>query len=332
MVCNYTCCPSFVTHAADRNAGRSIPAVGLGTWQGQFGTDTPDAVKESIIHAIKFGYRLVDTAQYYGVESVVGEAIRDCGVPRAEITVVTKFWGDSAHDPAAALERSLTAMGLDYIDIFMMHWPNTMTPNGEPQAYPGSPPYWETWKKMEPLVSERCRGIAVSNFTQKTLAKLLEVATVIPLVNEVELHALNPNLKLVPYCLDKGIRVISWSTLGSERHETGKNPIITDPLFTDMAKKYACPVGVLSLSWAVARGIVVIPKSSKNSRIEENIRLVTLTQQDVDILSHSADTIGRMRLIRRIKGLLYEIDGKETIMGWDEYDFGFEDEKGTWLC
>ncbi|KAF4551118.1 D-galacturonate reductase-like protein 2 [Elsinoe fawcettii] len=323
--------PPVCTTTFPLNNGKTIPAVGLGTWQGQFGTNEDEALKASIIHALKGGYRLIDTAQYYGIESVVGEAIRDSGIPRSEITVVTKIWGHWFHDPVAAFERSFRELKLDYIDILLMHWPCTMNPDETPQPYPGTPPYWEVWKNLEPLVGDRLKSIGVSNFTQKTLDRLLEVAKIVPVVNEIELHALNPSLKLVPYCFEKGIRVISWSTMGSERFETGQNPILTDKLFVDLAKKYDCSAGVISLSWAVQRGISVIPKSSKPHRIDSNIRLVTLSEDDMKTLNNAHDTLGRLCLCDRIKGIQYEVDGKTTVLGWSHADFGWTDDDGNWL-
>lgn len=274
---------------------------------------------------------MIDTAQYYGIEAVVGEAIRDSGVPRENIFIITKLWGNSFHNPAAALRKSLDDMDIGYIDLFLMHWANTMTPDEQPQPYPGDPPYWEVWKSMEKLVGDECKAVGVSNFTQKTLDRLLQDASVVPAVNEVELHVLNPNHKLVPYCLDKGIRVISWSTLGSERLDTGTNPILTDKLFLDIAAKHNCSAGVISLSWAVQRGVVVIPKSSKLHRIDDNIRLVALDDEDMHAMNHATDTIEKIRLAEIIKGLQYRMHGRDTILGWSLEDFGWEDKDGNWL-
>lgn len=203
-----------------------LPAVGLGTWQGKNtkfmestqmliskGTSSDKAkqeLRDSIIHALHTGYRLIDTAQYYFVEPVVGEAVRESGIPRSEITVITKFWSEWHHDPEQALKKSLDALGLEYIDIFLMHWPCAATPDGRPLRIDEAPTFVETWKMMERLVGDRCRAIGVSNFTQKTLDVLLSEAEMVPVVNQVELHAFNPNLKLVPYCQEKGIQVMSW--------------------------------------------------------------------------------------------------------------------------
>lgn len=217
----------------------TIPAVGLGTWQGeqtdannpdispnipilniieanypkkgQYGTEAADELRLSIVHALRTGYRMIDTAQCYGVENIVGAAVRESGIPRSEIIIVTKFWGVWHHDPATALEISLRDLNVDYIDIMLMHWPWATSPDGKQLLGPeDSPTYVETWKKMEALVGPKCRAIGVSNFTQKTLGVLLRESKIVPVVNQVELHALNPNLKLVPWCEERGIKVTSW--------------------------------------------------------------------------------------------------------------------------
>lgn len=178
--------------------------------KGRLCTADEEALEKSILHALQNGYRLIDTAQYYGIESVVGRAVRKSKVPRSEITVVTKFWGDFHSNVAAALEMSLAELSLEYIDVFLMHWPWAIAPDGKPLGPRQSPTYVETWKQMEALVGDKCRSIGVANFTQKTLDILLAQATIVPAVIQVELHALNPCLKLVPYCQSRGIHVMGW--------------------------------------------------------------------------------------------------------------------------
>ena len=126
---------------------------------------------------------------------------------------MTKFWGEYHHDPAEALRTSLAELDMEYIDVFLMHWPwaTTPAPEKKPLRKDESPTFIETWKKMEELVGPKCRAIGVSNFTQRTLDELLPSAKIVPAINQVELHALNPNLKLVPYCQSKGIVVMSWA-------------------------------------------------------------------------------------------------------------------------
>ncbi|KAE8143818.1 putative aldo-keto reductase [Aspergillus pseudotamarii] len=307
------------------NNGRQMPAVGLGSWQ-----DDQKALEESIIFALKNGYRLIDTANYYGIESVVGRAVRNSGVPRSEITIVTKFWGNYHHDVAAALELSLKELSLDYIDVFLMHWPWAMTPKGEPLRIHESPTFVETWKQMEKLVGDKCKGIGVCNFTQKTLGVLLEHATIVPAVNQVELHALNPCLKLVPYCQSKGIHVMGWGTLGGDS-KAAKEHILEGDIFTSIARKHDCSTGTVSLSWAVQRGTTVIPKSSSKTRVIENIKLISLDDEDM-VKMNDAHTQIELHRICNIHHLLWiELDNRRTLQGWTEVDFGWEDERGNWL-
>jgi len=212
--------------------GHKIPAVGLGTWQGtsppfssptpshHLGSTTPSPSEAAILHAsllkaLQNGYRLIDTAQYYGIEPIIGSAVRASGIPRSELTIVTKFWGQYHHSPSSALQKSLENLGLEYIDIFLMHWPNAIRVEADRSetnlGIDESPTFVETWKMMEGLLGERCRGIGVSNFTQKTLQGLIDGGVkVLPCVNQVELHAFNPNLNLVPWCRERGIHTMSW--------------------------------------------------------------------------------------------------------------------------
>ncbi|KAI5468137.1 aldo/keto reductase [Mariannaea sp. PMI_226] len=314
------------------NNGQTCPAVGLGTWQGSFGSDDAKILEDTIIHALKSGYRLIDTAQAYGVEHVVGSAIRASGIPRSDITVVTKFWGHWHHDPASALEISLKETGLDYIDIFLMHWPwaTTPAPEKKPLRITEGPTFVETWKLMEAIVGPKCKSIGVSNFTQKTLDALLAEATIVPVLNQIELHALNPSFKLAAYCESKGIRVMSWSTLGGMR-DNGVNQALSHPLFTGIAESHNCSTAVVSLSWAVQRGIMVIPKSSTKSRIDENIKLVTLSEGEMEKINKAHETIPKFRIADHIESIHFEMDGKRTLQGWTKVDFGWEDEQGNWL-
>jgi glycerol 2-dehydrogenase (NADP+) len=154
----------------------------------------------------------LDTAQYYGIEPVVGRAVRNSCIPRSEITVITKFWSHWHHNPAEALRISLRDLDIEYVDVLLMHWPFATTPDPERKHLrkDQSPTFIETWKMMESLVGPQCRTIGVSNFTQKTLDELLPQCNVVPAINQVELHAFNPNHNLVPYCTSKGIHVMSW--------------------------------------------------------------------------------------------------------------------------
>lgn len=266
------------------------------------------------------------------MEAQVGEAIRRSGIPRQEIFVISKYWGTHHANPAEALRISLEALDLEYLDLFLMHWPTSMDEDGTAQAYPGEPPYWEAWKNLETVVGDRCRSIGVCNFTQKTLARLLEDAAIVPAVNQFEFHALNPCLRLVPYCKEKGIHPMGYSTLGSERHGRPENPVLTNPLLKELATKHGCTTAVVALSWAAERGVTVIPKSAQIGRIRENSKLVRLSNEDIASINEVHVTSGTMRLADITQGLLREMPGKGlTILGWTPQDFGWEDENGVWL-
>lgn len=313
-----------------------MPAVGLGTWQGQPGSEDAKKMQTSIIHALKSGYRLIDTAQMYGVEAEVGAAIRDSGIPRSEITVVTKFFPLADTTPAQFLEKSLKALDIGYIDVLLMHWPNVAASEAEFKAgkflgRDDKPTFVETWKGMEEVVGEKCKAIGVSNFSPVTLETLLRETKIVPAVNQVELHALNPNLKLVPWCKEKGIHVMSWSTLGGNSGSGKPNPILSDKTFKDLAEKYGCSAGVISLSWAVQRGVTVIPMSSSLQRLEDNIKLVTLSQEDIQLMNAVNEKIGKKRLADGIDFAQGETPGKgPTLFGWTMQEFGWDDEKGNW--
>lgn len=232
--------------------GSKIPAFGLGAMEKgiQFTDADRPRILASIVGAIRTGYRLIDTSMMYGTEALVGEAVRASGVPRSEITVVTKLPGHMHHDPKAALEESLKALDVGYVDVYLMHWPCAMSADGKrPLAIEESPTYvcmirahdprgrhdktppsewcrlpcasylrltWvifqiETYKLMEELVGPKCKTIGVSNFTQRTLEALLKEAKIVPVVNQIELHPLNPCLELVPWCHKNGIRTMAWA-------------------------------------------------------------------------------------------------------------------------
>lgn len=307
---------------------------------GRPGSEDALHLRNTIIHSLHSGYRLIDTAQIYAVEDIIGDAIRASGIPRTEITVVTKVFGPSLLDPAAALARSLAALKLDYVDILLMHWPQPFTEDGSRPLQPEeSPTFVEAWKRMEKLVEspgssgsstarKQCRAIGVSNFTQRTLETLLQEASIPPVVNQVELHAFNPALNLVPWCHERGVRVMSWGTLGSRKAAD----ILTHALFTNLAQKHKVTSAVLSLSWAVQRGVVVIPMSAKPERIEENIKLITLPPEDMQTMNNAHKTIRKCRLSDDIPGLKFHVSGKgKVLLGWTKEEFGFEDKEGNWI-
>ncbi|KAF9881442.1 putative aldo keto reductase protein [Colletotrichum karsti] len=293
----------------------------------QPGVSDEPAMIASIVHALRAGYRLIDTAQMYGTESVVGKAIRESGVPREEITVVTKLWHSYHHMPGEALSKSLERLQLDYVDVYLMHFPCATTPDMKPLGIEGSPTFVETWKMMEGLVGPKCRAIGVSNFTQKTWATLLENASVLPAVNQIELHALNPCLNLVPYCQSKGIHVMGCGIMGGA-YGPPFDQLLTNKIFVNLAKAKGCSVGVIHLSWVVQRGITAIFTSKSHSRLEDNLRLVTLNDDEMSIMNSAKDIIGERRMIDILRD---KPEGKLTVVGASMVELGFEDDEGNFL-
>lgn len=234
------------------NSGYEMPLVGLGTWQGQPGTKDALELKNTIIHALKSGYRSIDTAGHYNVEEVVGEAIRESGVPRGEIFLTTKLQNDYHDAVEEGFLGSLDRLNVEYIDLYLMHWPGSFT-RGMVKAIKTPTPS-ETWLSMEALLKKyptKLRSIGVSNFTKKTMDPLLEVATITPAVNQVELTPCLPEFELVDYMSSKGIHTTAYSPLARQ------NPaIFTHKIITDLAKELdVAPVSSHSCLDGVSRNI-----------------------------------------------------------------------------
>ncbi|KAI9288953.1 NADP-dependent oxidoreductase domain-containing protein [Umbelopsis sp. AD052] len=301
---------STYTAITTLNTGAKLPLVGLGTWQSQ-----PNEVYEAVLTAIKAGYRHIDTAWIYGNEKEVGQAIKDSGVDRQSLFVTTKLW-NNAHSPQdveQALERSLKNLQLEYLDLYLMHWPVAFKSGSSPVPKDAegkvelSPvDYTETYAAMEKLVGDRVRAIGVSNFTITKLQKLLKTATITPAVNQVELHPYLPQTELLDFCKQNKIHVTAYSPLGST-----SGPVQQEPVILELAKKYNVEPAQVLISWAVKRGTSVLPKSVTASRIVNNFNEVPLTAEDVNAI----DAIGNNNPPRRV------VDPSSS-WGSDIYDAG----------
>ncbi|KAI7882183.1 Aldo/keto reductase [Lichtheimia hyalospora FSU 10163] len=260
-----------------------MPAMGLGTWQSE-----PKEVYTAVLTALKAGYRHIDTAFVYRNEKSVGQAIKDSGIPREQLFVTTKLWNTS-HRPEhveAALKRSLDNLQMDYLDLYLMHWPNAFQPS--PRYFPrdkdhrivhDDTDYCDTYAAMEKLVGSRVRAIGVSNFTQDKLERLLQRAKIVPAVHQIELHPYFPQYELVDFCNKHNIHVTAYSPLGST-----SSPIMEDPKLLAIAKKHNATPAQILLAWGIQRGTSVIPKSVTPSRIEQNFQQAVLDQEDMTII------------------------------------------------
>jgi len=246
------------------NNGLSLPAIGFGTWDLR-GADA----YASALHALKSGYRLIDSAEFYQNEPAVGRAIRNCGIPRAEIFVTTKLWQTHQGDPMGAFRRSLTSLGLSYADIYLLHWPFEKRVS--------------CFKSLQSLVRDgdgMIRTLGVSNFTIRHLKELEAETGTVPSVNQVEFSPFLYQKELLDYCKKKGIQLEAYSPLTRNRK-------LSHPTISEIAQKHGRTPAQIVLRWHHQHGIIPIPKSRTQARIEENLRIFafSLSQKEMGALN-----------------------------------------------
>jgi len=265
------------------NTGDEIPAIGLGTWQ-----SGPNEVRNAVCAALKAGYRHIDTALAYGNENEVGLGIKDSGVPREEIWITTKLDNPWHKRVEEGIQSSLQSLGVDYVDLYLMHWPSSTDP-ADPtlKTHYSDWNFIDTWRELEKLpASGRVKNIGVSNFGITNLEKLLPTCKIIPAVNQIELHPNNPSPKLVKYLAEKGIHATAYSCLGST-----DSPLVKDQTLAAIAKKHGKSIQQVLLVWGLQHGFSVIPKSVTESRIIANFDLdgLVLPEEDVTALDNLPD-------------------------------------------
>lgn len=250
--------------------GMKIPKVGFGTWQ----TPDGDVAETSVLQALEAGYRHIDTAAAYGNEESVGRAIKKSGINQEELFITTKLWNNnhSYEKAKAAIDESLTKLGLDYLDLYLIHWPNPVDIREnhiEANA--------ESWRAMEEAVEAgKLKAIGVSNFRPHHLDALLETAKIKPVVNQIFLNPSDMQPEVVEYCRNKDILLEGYSPLG-----TGK--IFEVPELQEIAKNYNKTVAQVVLRWSLQHGFLPLPKSVTESRIKENIALFDFEITDADM-------------------------------------------------
>jgi diketogulonate reductase-like aldo/keto reductase len=229
--------------------GVEMPLFGLGTYQTGRGKET----QEAVLTALEAGYRLIDTAAMYENEKDVGEAVRKSGIPREKIFVTTKLWNsDHGYDAAlAAFEESRKKLGLDYVDLYLIHWPVEGLRK-------------ESWRALETLLEDgKCGAIGVSNYMTWHLEELIENSSTVPAVNQVEFSPYLYQKDLLKFCRKHDIQLEAYSPLT-------KGHRLNDPKLKAMASKYSKSPAQILIRWVLQHGIVVIPKSSRKERIVEN--------------------------------------------------------------
>jgi len=256
--------------------GNEIPLVGLGVWQVPNRRECVDAVR----WALELGYRHIDTAQAYGNEESVGQGLRESGVPREDVFITTKFF-PAQKDPVAEIERSLERLGVDFVDLYIIHWPE----GGPTWAWPG----------MErALEAGHTRSIGVSNFGVDDLGKLLATATVAPVVDQVQFSPYEYRTALLDAAGEHQIALEAYSPLGTGRH-------LTSDAVARIAQRHGRTPAQVLIRWCIERGIPVIPKSTHRERIAENAEVFdfALTADDIAELDGLDRTGGTGRAVER---------------------------------
>jgi len=258
------------------NSGTTIPQLGLGVWQ---------ATDEQTEHIVRFaideaGYRHIDTAAAYGNEAGVGRGIASSSVPREDLFVTTKLWNsDQGFEPAlAAFDASLERLGLDYVDLYLVHWP-----------LQDDQRLLRTWDAMEQIAeSGKAKAVGVCNFEPRHLKLLAERGGLLPAVDQVELHPHLPQTEIRATAAELGIAVESWSPLGGTSGSgwgpaSKPNTLLTDPMITRIADRHSKTPAQVLIRWHLQNGLIVIPKSVHEQRIAQNIDVFDFELSELDL-------------------------------------------------
>lgn len=251
--------------SVELNNGIKMPQFGLGVYQAEAGEEVELAVKT----ALEAGYRHIDTAMIYRNEESVGKVIAESGIPRDELFITTKLWNDDQgyETSLAAIDASLKRLGLDYVDLYLMHWP-----------VPSKGLFKETWRAMEQLYKDgKTLAIGVSNFKPSHLKELLEDAEVVPAVNQIELHPMLAQHETRNFCKENGIWVESWSPImrGGE--------LLDNPVIKEIADAHGKEPAQAILRWHIQSELIVIPKSVTPSRIKSNMEIFDFELSDEEM-------------------------------------------------
>lgn len=257
--------------------GVKMPLEGFGVFQ----VPEADVCEQAVLDAIATGYRLIDTAAAYFNEEAVGAAIAKCGVPHEELFITTKLWiQDASYEGAkAAFETSMRKLGLDYLDLYLVHQPMS--------------DYYGAWRAIEELYEAgRIRAIGVCNFYPDRLADLCANAKIAPMVDQVELHPFFAQEGALEAMRKRSVQPEAWGPLAE-----GRNGIFTHPVLTEIGAKYGKTAAQVALRWNAQRGVVIIPKTTHRERMEENLNIWDFRLSDEDMAAIAALDLGHSEII-----------------------------------
>lgn len=260
------------------NNNYKIPNIGFGTFRTPSGEET----EKSVIDAIKSGYRHIDCAAAYGNEKSVGEAIRKSGVTREELFITSKLWNDDKgyENTLAAFNRTLEDLQLDYLDLYLIHWPIAKASKNNWQEANS-----ESWRALEELYKQgKVKAIGVSNFLGHHLDPLLKIAKIKPMVNQIEIHPGMLQGETVKFCEENNILVEAWAPFSNGQ-------IFNNPVLKEIADQYKKSVAQISLRWVIQKGIIPLPKSVTPERIKNNLDVFDfeIKAQDVEKIDRLTD-------------------------------------------
>jgi diketogulonate reductase-like aldo/keto reductase len=264
------------------NNGVEMECFGLGLYRAEPGDDAYNAAR----YALDYGYRLIDTAEFYKNEGDVGRAVADSGVQRENVFITSKIWPTDFHDPASAFENCLKYIRSDYIDMYLLHWPGV-----DVDAR------YKTWEYiLGQMEKGRIRACGVSNFCEDHLRDLIDQFGVVPASNQIELHPWYQRRDMRAYCAQNGISVTAWGPIFHGR-------LGDEPLVAELGKEIGRSAAQVTLRWHLQHGINIIPKSSKKERIESNAQIFDFSLSDEDMAKIDA------------------LDGKGSVNNLDPYTF-----------